>query len=124
MSTASNTHLPLLQTSTASKTPTPTVIGIYGVSGCGKSYLLEQLKAQFDEKPLIFYEGSEQLLKTFKNTLDDFKKLSTYHQNIVRAGAIETIGRECAKCRKAGIVTEHFSFCHASASTITSPGGR
>lgn len=88
MSTASNTHLPLLQTSTASKTPTPTVIGIYGVSGCGKSYLLEQLKAQFDEKPFFFYEGSEQLLKTFKNTLDDFKKLSTYHQNIVRAGAI------------------------------------
>lgn len=123
MSVASNAYLPLLQTATASESPMPTIIGIYGVSGCGKSYLLEQLKAQFDEKPFLFYEGSEQLAKTAKTTLDDFKALSPHHQNLVRAGAIEVISRECARAGKAGIVTGHFAFCHAPTSATTSAGG-
>lgn len=72
MSTESNQYLPLLQTTTAFTTRTPKIIGIYGVSGCGKSFLLEQLKGHFDEKPFFFYEGSEQLLKAFENTLDTF----------------------------------------------------
>jgi len=118
MSTTNNAYLPLLQTKTAFTTRIPKIIGIYGVSGCGKSYLLEQLKGHFDEKSFFFYEGSERLVKAFQNTLDSFKCLPIHAQETIRARAIEGISRECAKAGKAGIVIGHYSFCRKPTNTI------
>lgn len=84
---------------------TPAIIGIYGVSGCGKSYLSEQLKKQLGETAFSFYEGSEQLMKTFNNTLADFRRLPEDGKNLIRASTIESISRDCVKTGKAGIVT-------------------
>ena len=36
----------------------PVIIGIYGVPGCGKSYLLNELKQELREESFTFYEGS------------------------------------------------------------------
>jgi uridine kinase len=38
----------------------PTMIGLYGISGCGKSYLLNKLKAQLPDDKFAFYDGSTQ----------------------------------------------------------------
>lgn len=118
MSTQSSAGLPLLPTATTmttvtSKSHAPKIIGLYGVSGCGKSYLSLQLQRHFDEKPFFFYEGSEQVLKTFgSKDLETFKRLSKAGKEPFRARAIENISRECAKAGKAGIVTGHYSFCN------------
>ena len=115
MSTSSNAYLPLLETAVDSNNPTPKIIGIYGVSGCGKSYLSEQLRRQLGETTFSFYEGSEQLLKTFNSTLANFKRLRTHEQNLVRARTIEDISRDCVEAGKAGIVTGHYAFWTADA---------
>ena len=115
MSTASEEFLPLLQTAIAPKRQTPAIIGIYGVSGCGKSYLSEQLRKQLGETTFSFYEGSEQLLKTFNNNLANFKRLTIPQQNHVRSAAIDAIGRECLQSGKAGIVTGHYALWAANA---------
>jgi phosphoserine phosphatase len=92
----------------------PTIIGIYGVSGCGKSYLSEQLKAQRSETTFSFYEGSEQLLKIFGNHLENFKRLSKSGKDFIRAKTMEGISREYAEIGKTGIVTGHYSFSNAA----------
>lgn len=119
MSTPSNPYLPLLPiattatTVTSSKARTPTIIGLYGVSGCGKSYLSMQLQRHFDEKPFSFYEGSEQVLETSgSKDLEAFKGLPKDGKERVRADTIQRISHECVNASKAGIVTGHFSFCH------------
>jgi adenylate kinase len=103
-----------LQTTIITPNRPPTVIGIYGISGCGKSYLFKQLKAQLDATTFSFYEGSEQLLKTSKNTLEDFKLLPKPDQDLVRAKTIEGISHECAETAKTGIVTGHYAFWNAA----------
>lgn len=110
MSTASNADLPLVPTAAAPGSPNPTIIGIYGVSGCGKSYLSEQLKKQLGETTFSFYEGSEQLANMFKDNLEEFKRLAVPQQNHARSLAIDSIRRECLKTGKAGIVTGHYAF--------------
>lgn len=37
----------------------PTVIGIYGVQGCGKPFMLQQLKKRLGEEAFADYDGSE-----------------------------------------------------------------
>jgi predicted AAA+ superfamily ATPase len=105
MSAESNAYPPLLQTATSPKNLTPAIIGIYGVSGCGKSYLSEQLKKQLGETAFSFHEGSEQLMKTSNNTLANFRRLPEDGKNLIRASTIESISRDCVKTGKAGIVT-------------------
>jgi adenylate kinase len=112
MSTTNDADVTL--TATTTQTRPPTIIGIYGVSGCGKSYLFKQLKAKLDATTFSFYEGSEQLLKASKNTLEDFKLLPKPDQDLVRAKTIEGISQECAETGKTGIVTGHYAFWNAA----------
>lgn len=114
MSTEPNAYLPLLPTTTSSQTRTPIIIGIYGVTGCGKSYLSAQLKEKLDETKFSFYEGSAQVLKTFGSNLESFKGLPKPAKDKIRADTIEGISRECHTACKAGIVTGHYSFWSAN----------
>ena len=36
----------------------PVIIGIYGLPGCGKSYLLKELERELGEESFSFFEGS------------------------------------------------------------------
>lgn len=36
----------------------PIIVGIYGLSGCGKSYLLKELEKELGKDSFAFYEGS------------------------------------------------------------------
>ena len=54
----------------------PIVIGIYGLPGCGKSYLLHQLKEKLVERPFQIFEGSEVITSLHPGGLDAFKKLA------------------------------------------------
>jgi phosphoserine phosphatase/uracil phosphoribosyltransferase len=119
MSTTNDADAP--QTVTITQNRPPTIIGIYGVSGCGKSYLSKQLKAQLGETTFSFYEGSEQLLKTFGSHLPNFQRLPKPSQDLVRASTIEGLSRECTETGKTGIITGHYAFWDASIGL--GPGG-
>lgn len=74
----------------------PVVVGLYGISGCGKTYLLGQLKQAHSEEHYLFYEGSEVLASVVEGALDSFKQLPKDDQTLHRERAIDKIKKECA----------------------------
>jgi GTPase SAR1 family protein len=88
----------------------PIVIGLYGVPGCGKTFLLNQLKNVLKSEDFTFYEGSEEIAKLVPGGLKAFKDLDNNPKVAWRQRTIETIGKECDESGKVGIVTGHFMF--------------
>jgi uracil phosphoribosyltransferase/phosphoserine phosphatase/adenylate kinase len=86
----------------------PTVVGLYGISGCGKTYLLEQLRISLGETDFAFYDGSDMIESIVR--LDIFQKSSTQAKMSTRQQAIEKIQEECARSGRVGIVTGHLMF--------------
>ncbi|KAF8143822.1 uracil phosphoribosyltransferase-domain-containing protein [Mycena galopus ATCC 62051] len=93
-------------------TTKPTVIGLYGVSGCGKSYLLDHLKAdtQLGQHDFAFYEGSAIIDALVPSGLDAFKRMSAHDKTRWREKAIAYIADACAASGKIGLVAGHFLF--------------
>ena len=91
----------------------PIVIGIYGLPGCGKSYLLHQLKEKLVEELFQIYEGSEVIASLHPGGLDVFKKLGEHEKVKWREQAIDTIANNCAVSGRAGIVSGHYMFWEA-----------
>ncbi|KAK1772026.1 uracil phosphoribosyltransferase-domain-containing protein [Phialemonium atrogriseum] len=88
----------------------PIVIGLYGVPGSGKSFLLNQLKQQLGEEHFAFYEGSDMLASLVPGGLEAFHKLSPPDKEQFRNLAIDTIRKECAEGGRVGVVAGHFMF--------------
>ena len=86
------------------------VVGLYGISGSGKTYLLNQLKQTLSQKQYLLFEGSEVLAGVVPGGLDSFKQLSKDDQTRYREQAIRKIGHECATSNRVGVVTGHFMF--------------
>ena len=62
----------------------PTVIGLYGIFGSGKSYLLNQLKKDttLQDQRFAFYDGFELINQVTPDGLDVFKKLKRCQQGV------------------------------------------
>lgn len=88
----------------------PTVIGIYGVPGSGKTFLLNNLKDDLGTTDYVFYEGSQVIDGLVPGGLDAFKKMSASDKMQWRAKAIMLIRDEASKTRKTAIVTGHYMF--------------
>ncbi|KAJ7077392.1 uracil phosphoribosyltransferase-domain-containing protein [Mycena belliarum] len=90
----------------------PTIIGLYGPPGCGKSYQLGQLKAatELGEEEFAFYEGSAVLDLLIPGGLEAFKRMNPADKTRCREKAISHIGAECAASGKLGLVAGHFMF--------------
>lgn len=99
-----------------SKNPMPTpeerrvVIGIYGVPGSGKSFLLKKLQARLSEEHFRFYEGSEVIASQVPGGLKEFQQASAEAKTIWRQSAIDFIGNDGAGTKQAAVVTGHFMF--------------
>lgn len=85
------------------------VVGLYGVSGCGKTTLMNQLKQELGQEQFAFYEGSEMIGKLVPSGLEAFKKFNDQDKTVWRERAITEIGKTCTKV---AIVTGHFMFWH------------
>ena len=96
-----------LQTSPNDK---PVVIGLYGLPGSGKSYLLQQLKQELEHDHYAFYEGSEVLNGIVPGGLKAFMDFEKQTKTYWREKAIESIGKDCTESGKVGVVTGHFMF--------------
>lgn len=86
------------------------VVGLYGVPGSGKTFLLDQLKQELGEEHFAFYEGSEMITSIVPGGLGEFQKLEEQDKVIWRQLAIDRIGKECAESGKVAVVGGHFMF--------------
>ena len=88
----------------------PVVVGIYGISGCGKTFLFDQLKLELGEDCYEFYEGSQMIASLVPGGLAAFQKLDEEHKSHWREVAIDTIGKNCLASGKTAVVAGHFMF--------------
>ncbi|KAH8430781.1 uncharacterized protein LDX57_008444 [Aspergillus melleus] len=95
---------------TDNKQRKPIVIGLYGVPGCGKSYLLHKLSEELDTDSFSFYEGSEEIDSVAPGGLNNFKLMPENQKAQWRGEAIMKIQRECIQNGKVAIVTGHCMF--------------
>ncbi|KAI1143168.1 uracil phosphoribosyltransferase-domain-containing protein [Hypoxylon sp. FL0543] len=94
----------------ASNKKKPIVIGVYGLPGSGKSFLLEELKYGYRHEQYGFYEGSELIGSLVPGGLEAFKKLGKKKQDYWRKLVIDKIGQEAAESGKTTIVSGHLMF--------------
>ncbi|KAI0431299.1 uracil phosphoribosyltransferase-domain-containing protein [Xylaria sp. FL1042] len=88
----------------------PLVVGIYGIPGSGKTFLLHQLEQELGREHFEFYEGSRMIATLVPGGLDRFRQMTEQDKLIWRQCAIDTIRQECLGSGKVGVVTGHFMF--------------
>ncbi|EOD43971.1 putative uracil phosphoribosyltransferase protein [Neofusicoccum parvum UCRNP2] len=86
------------------------VIGIYGVPGSGKTFMLNELKHELNDDHFSFFEGSEMIASLVPGGLEAFKRLDEQRKTHFRQLAVGTIEKECATSGKSAVVTGHFMF--------------
>lgn len=86
----------------------PTVVGLYGLSGSGKTYLLNQLGQELQQEPFHFFDGSEIIASLVPGGLEKFKKAKRDDKIHWRELAIREIRRQCAESGRIGVVAGHF----------------
>jgi adenylylsulfate kinase-like enzyme len=74
----------------------PVVVGLYGIPGSGKTFLLDRLKQKLGEEHFNFYEGSRMIATLLPGGLGAFQKLEEQEKVKLRQLAIDAIGKECA----------------------------
>ncbi|KAK8038427.1 hypothetical protein PG994_015194 [Apiospora phragmitis] len=79
------------QTHTSSPSPTATVIGLYGIPGSGKTFLLSQLRQQQGFEHFELYEGSHVIGSLVPGGLDAFKRAEEHDKASWRERAINLI---------------------------------
>ncbi|KAI0401088.1 uracil phosphoribosyltransferase-domain-containing protein [Xylaria palmicola] len=93
----------------SSKSP-PVIVGIYGIPGSGKTYLLHQLAKELGRDEFSLYEGSQVIDSQVPGGLEAFKELPAHDQFMWRERAIEVVKTECENSGKLGVVAGHFMF--------------
>ncbi|KAF2161928.1 hypothetical protein M409DRAFT_27654 [Zasmidium cellare ATCC 36951] len=88
----------------------PTIIGLYGLPGSGKSTILDNLRADPSYSNFLIIEGSAVIAKLVEGGLDAFKRLGEHEKDSIRRGATEKIRDECLEQNKNAVVAGNFSF--------------
>ncbi|TWU78382.1 hypothetical protein ED733_008729 [Metarhizium rileyi] len=88
----------------------PAIIGLYGLPGSGKSFLLKKLQNQLDPRQYTFYEGSELIASLVTGGLAAFQKLDNKKKQYWREQAMSTVAGDCYQSGRTAIVTGHFMF--------------
>lgn len=87
-------------------------IGIYGIPGSGKSFLLNELRSHLREPAdrFSFHEGSSVISELLPGGLKAFRDLPELTRTIYRKYAIGTIREQCISLGSTAIVTGHAIF--------------
>lgn len=83
------------------------VVGIYGIPGSGKTFLLDQLEQKLGETQFTFYEGLNMIETVVPGGVASFKRMKEQDKAHWRRCAIDTIGKECVDSGKVAVVTGH-----------------
>lgn len=87
----------------------PVVVGIYGVSGCGKTTLVERLKKALGERDFAFFDGSQTLSSMVRGGLGAFKQKPDAEKAVYREIAIQHIAETYQSEQKVGITAGHLT---------------
>lgn len=93
--------------SSSDQRPESTIVGLYGVSGSGKSFILEILKQSLGQEPFMFYEGSQVIAAVTPGGLEAFQSSSEESKADLREHAINRIKEEARDSGKVAIVAGH-----------------
>lgn len=99
-----------IQQGLRAKGDSPTLIGLYGLPGTGKSTLLTALKTKLGTDHFSFFDGSDVLACQLRGGIEEFRTFSTEQQVEVRTKAIHFIQIKCHELGKCGIVAGHGMF--------------
>lgn len=88
----------------------PTVVGLYGLPGSGKSFLLKELQAELGDADFAFVEGLEKIASLVPGGLEAFHELDGQCKAQIRAYAIDQIAYDSARSVQASIVAGHYMF--------------
>ena len=87
------------------------IVGLYGIPGSGKTFLLNQLKQELeDSRQYAFYDGSDVIASVVPGGLHAFEAMEEQDKTQWRQHAIDAIGKNCADSGKVGVVAGHFMF--------------
>ncbi|KAK7179210.1 hypothetical protein DPSP01_011760 [Paraphaeosphaeria sporulosa] len=86
----------------------PIIVGIYGISGSGKTFLMDHLKQDLGETSFHFYEGSEAIANLVPGGLKAFQQMGELEKTQWREQAIDTIRIRSKGDGKTTVVTGHF----------------
>lgn len=89
---------------------TAVVVGLYGLPGSGKTFLLNQLKQELGQTHFAFYEGSKMIATVVPGGLDAFQSMEEQEKAHWRRHAINAIGKNCADSGQVAVVAGHFMF--------------
>lgn len=92
-----------------SRRPKPTVVGLYGIQGCGKTILLRQLRVELGEQDHEYYDGFSMIKVVICGGLAAFNMMDEKARYQCRTHTIDYIRRECLESGKVGIVAGHLS---------------
>lgn len=96
------------QSQTLSK---PTAIGVYGISGSGRFFILDILRQDLDPAHFIFFEGSEVIDLLIPGGLRQFRESHEEEQSKFRIKAINFIKNETLiSGGETAVVTGHLMF--------------
>lgn len=88
--------------------PRPKIIGIYGVQGCGKTTLINELKDILDPEHFLFFDGSEVLQAVIHpNDISGFDYYMPDTKLGYREAAIRYIQEKVRHSGKVGVVAGH-----------------
>ncbi|KAJ5335706.1 uncharacterized protein N7506_005642 [Penicillium brevicompactum] len=90
--------------------PKPVIIGVYGLPGSGKSFLLDILKCGLSHAEFSFYDGSQAIAAATPGGLQAFQNLNEDSKERVRDLAIRRIKQDSSHSGRSAIVTGHAMF--------------
>ncbi|KAL8641296.1 MAG: hypothetical protein Q9228_001882 [Teloschistes exilis] len=99
----------------------PTIVGLYGLPGSGKTTMFKKLKGSLGEERFAFFEGSALISELCPGGLAGFKQLLEPAQKCWRECVTQCIKMTCVQSGKTGIVTGHFMFWSGSQSEPSQP---
>ena len=86
------------------------VVGLYGIPGSGKTYLLNQLEQNLGQQDFAYYDGSKVIDSVVPGGLKAFQGMEDNDKADWRQRAINQIGDDSADSGKVAIVAGHFMF--------------
>ena len=86
------------------------VVGLYGVPGSGKTFLLNQLKQELGQTHFAFYESSKMIATVVPGGLDAFQSMEEQKKVHWSRRAIDVIGKNCADSGQVAVVAGHLMF--------------
>lgn len=86
------------------------IVGIYGLPGAGKTFLMNQVKEELGDQRFTFYEGSAMISRLVPGGFDAFQKMEEEEKMQWRVRAIDQIKEHSAASGRSAIVTGHFMF--------------